>query len=68
MILSASLVPPPSPSDNKSGDNLDKFPLIVWRFNDDLFFLFETKSSFIADEFSFDSFVGVANKEEKLSK
>ncbi len=29
MILSASLVPPPSPSDNKSGDNLDKFPLIV---------------------------------------
>jgi hypothetical protein len=29
IILSASLVPPPSPSDNKSGDNLDKLPLIA---------------------------------------
>jgi hypothetical protein len=29
MILSTSLVPPPPPSDNKSGDSLDKLPLIV---------------------------------------
>lgn len=63
MILSASFVPPPSPSDNRSGDNLAKLPLI------DIFVFFRL-SSLVNKELSCCcccSFIGVVNRDEKLS-